>query len=356
MKVAVDGGGAISVRGCLGLNGRPRSRASCSPISGRPRRLPTATQESKSLLAEGWTQGPRRSRRSCGGPGGGQLRLALAEAFAGGGPGGGGRLPRRVRRSATPGHGSDWTGGQGGGKSRHGMGSDPGTNNLLALWYARKLDTVEEIALFWAVDFSELTGAARAHGGGMLAGRVPQYLASRLQYVEGGEGEETVEFMAPIGACRVRYVGHPQPLTLPRRVKGLARLTVKGAILPAWADHLLMAQKQAGLLSETPVQVRGVKVRSHGPRWGKAEEGRGDSQGVGERPPPGADNKGRVPGPGEKQMLLAGGGCSGRAQRGCSRRTHRPASCLVVSAVHQELQKYYWRGEAGRPGKAPARV
>ncbi len=142
-----------------------------------------------------------------------------------------------------------------------GMGSDPGTNNLLALWYARKLDTVEEIALFWAVDFSELTGAALAHGGGMLAGRVPQYLASRLQYVEGGEGEETVEFMAPIGACRVRYVGHPQPLTLPRRVKGLARLTVKGAILPAWADHLLMAQKQAGLLSETPVQVRGVKVK-----------------------------------------------------------------------------------------------
>ncbi|MCB2188799.1 MAG: saccharopine dehydrogenase NADP-binding domain-containing protein [Deltaproteobacteria bacterium] len=142
-----------------------------------------------------------------------------------------------------------------------GMGSDPGTNNLLACWYAKKLDTVEAVSLFWAVDIGELAGAALTHATAMLAGQVPQYLASRLQYVAGGGGEEMVVFAEPLGACPVRYVGHPQPLTLPRHLPGLKSLTVKGAILPAWADQLLMAQKACGLLCPEPLEGQGASVR-----------------------------------------------------------------------------------------------
>ncbi|MEF2145285.1 MAG: saccharopine dehydrogenase NADP-binding domain-containing protein [Desulfovibrionaceae bacterium] len=128
-----------------------------------------------------------------------------------------------------------------------GMGSDPGTNNLLALWYANKLTTVESISLAWAVDCADLTGAALTHAATMLTGRVPQFLDGRLQYPEGGDGEETVVFAEPIGPVAVRYVGHPQPLTLPRRLPGLQRLTIKGAILPDWADRLLMEQQSSGI-------------------------------------------------------------------------------------------------------------
>lgn len=128
-----------------------------------------------------------------------------------------------------------------------GMGADPGVNNLLALWYAGRLDTVESVRLAWAVDRAELAGAALAHADTMMAGATPQFLDGRLRYPQGGEGEETVEFAGPIGAATVRYVGHPQPLTLPRRLPGLKNLTVKGVILPDWADRAPMTMKSRGL-------------------------------------------------------------------------------------------------------------
>lgn len=141
-----------------------------------------------------------------------------------------------------------------------GMGSDPGTNNILAKWYADKLDRVDEVALYWAVGIGELDGAALEHTLHMAVGKVPQYLDGALKYVEGGTGEETVVFPEPIGACVVRHVGHPQPLTMPPHLKGVRRLVVKGAILPAWVDPLILAQRDMGLLSKVPVEVRGVKV------------------------------------------------------------------------------------------------
>lgn len=142
-----------------------------------------------------------------------------------------------------------------------GMGSDPGTNNLLALWYAKKLDTVESVSLAWAVDGGDLAGAALTHAAAMLAGAVPQFCDGRLLYLEGGEGEETVTFADPIGTVTVRYVGHPQPLTLPRRLPGLKSLTVKGVILPDWADRLLMAQKSSGLLRHEPLALAVALLR-----------------------------------------------------------------------------------------------
>ena len=41
-----------------------------------------------------------------------------------------------------------------------GMGSDPGTNNVLVKWYADRLDSVDEIYLYWVVSIAELAGAA----------------------------------------------------------------------------------------------------------------------------------------------------------------------------------------------------
>jgi saccharopine dehydrogenase-like NADP-dependent oxidoreductase len=65
-----------------------------------------------------------------------------------------------------------------------GMGSDPGTNNVIVKWYADKLDRVDEIHLFWVVSIAELAGAAWDHGLHMTIGRIPQYLDGKLEYVE----------------------------------------------------------------------------------------------------------------------------------------------------------------------------
>ena len=141
-----------------------------------------------------------------------------------------------------------------------GMGSDPGTNNVIVKWYANQLDRVDEIALFWVVSIAELAGAAWDHSLHMTIGKIPQYLNGKLEYVEGGTGEETAQFLDPLGTCQVRYVGHPQPLTMPRYIKGVKNVVIKGALIPAWVDLLIHEQKETGFLSKEPEEVKGVKV------------------------------------------------------------------------------------------------
>jgi saccharopine dehydrogenase (NAD+, L-lysine-forming) len=141
-----------------------------------------------------------------------------------------------------------------------GMGSDPGTNNVIVKWYANQLDRVDEIALFWVVSIAELSGAAWDHGLHMTIGKIPQYLNGKLEYVEGGTGEETAEFLEPLGTCQVRYVGHPQPLTIPRYIKEVKNVVIKGALIPSWVDELIKEQKETGFLGKEPIEVRGTKV------------------------------------------------------------------------------------------------
>ncbi len=141
-----------------------------------------------------------------------------------------------------------------------GMGSDPGTNNVLVKWYADHLDRVDEISLFWVVSIAELAGAAWDHSLHMTIGQIPQYLDGQLVHVEGGTGVETANFLEPLGTCQVRYVGHPQPLTIPRYIKGLKKVEIKGALIPLWVDELIKEQKETGFLSKEPVEVQGTKV------------------------------------------------------------------------------------------------
>jgi lysine 6-dehydrogenase len=142
-----------------------------------------------------------------------------------------------------------------------GMGSDPGTNNLIAKYYANQLERVDEIALFWVVSIPEIEGgAAWDHSLHMNTGKIPQYLDGKLEYIEAGTGEETVEFPEPLGTCQVHYVGHPQPLTMPRYIEGVKRVTIKGGLLPPWVNQLIKDQNATGFLSIAPMEIKGVKI------------------------------------------------------------------------------------------------
>ncbi|WP_299980573.1 saccharopine dehydrogenase family protein [Desulfobacula sp.] len=141
-----------------------------------------------------------------------------------------------------------------------GMGSDPGTNNILVKWYADKLDSVDDIYLYWVVSIAELAGAAWDHSLHMTLGKIPQYINGELVYVEGGTEETAEQFLDPLGTCHVRYVGHPQPLTLPRYIKGVKNVIIKGALIPLWVDELIQEQKNTGLLGTEPIDIKGTKV------------------------------------------------------------------------------------------------
>jgi saccharopine dehydrogenase (NAD+, L-lysine-forming) len=140
------------------------------------------------------------------------------------------------------------------------MGSDPGTNNILVKWYADRMDKVDEIYLYWVVSIAELAGAAWDHSLHMTLGKIPQYIDGKLVYVEGGTEEVAEQFLEPLGTCHVRYVGHPQPLTLPRYIKGVKNVIIKGALIPLWVDELIQEQKKTGLLGSEPIDIKGTKV------------------------------------------------------------------------------------------------
>ncbi len=141
-----------------------------------------------------------------------------------------------------------------------GMGSDPGTNNILVKWYADQLDSVDEIYLYWVVSIAELAGAAWDHSLHMTLGKIPQYINGELVHVEGGTEAVTEQFLEPLGTCKVRYVGHPQPITLPKYIKGVKNIIIKGALIPSWVDELIKEQKETGLLSTEPMDLNGTKV------------------------------------------------------------------------------------------------
>jgi lysine 6-dehydrogenase len=141
-----------------------------------------------------------------------------------------------------------------------GMGSDPGTNNVLVKWYADRLDRVDDIYLYWVVSIAELAGAAWDHSLHMTLGKIPQYLNGELVHVEGGTEVVAEEFLEPLGTCHVRYVGHPQPLTIPKYIKGVKNVVIKGALIPLWVDELIKEQKDTGFLGKDPIVIKGNTV------------------------------------------------------------------------------------------------
>ena len=158
-----------------------------------------------------------------------------------------------------------------------GMGSDPGTNNVLVKWYADRLDRVDDIYLYWVVSIAELAGAAWDHSLHMTLGKIPQFIDGKLVHVEGGTGEVAEQFLEPLGTCHVRYVGHPQPLTLPKYIKGVKNVIIKGSLIPLWVDELIKSQKDTGFLGTEPIDIKGTKITPYDlalKMWETIPEGR----------------------------------------------------------------------------------
>ena len=146
-----------------------------------------------------------------------------------------------------------------------GMGSSPGSTNLLAKFAADNLlDETDSIDIFHA------HGGEPFEGEGVIGHRfhcmsidIPMYLDGELRYVKyfGGDGIALRQrFTFPVlGECPLYPYPHPEQVTLPKHIK-CRQVTNKGTVLPNEYYNLTRDLCQAGLASKELLDVKGKKV------------------------------------------------------------------------------------------------
>ncbi len=119
-------------------------------------------------------------------------------------------------------------------------GASPGITNALGRLGANKMDEVEEIHTSWVVGSTgEPIGPANIwHLLEMCSGTIPQFLDGDWVEVPALSGRENFRFREPLGEWPTYYVGHAEPITLPRYIKGLKAVTNRGNLWPEDADML----------------------------------------------------------------------------------------------------------------------
>jgi lysine 6-dehydrogenase len=141
-----------------------------------------------------------------------------------------------------------------------GCGTSPGFSNVAVKYIADKLDEVDEIRILVGV------GLGGGFGPGVLYHIFHCLKDSNLQFIDGklqtpGDwGEEEVDFSEPIGKCKVLYFGHPEPVTLPRYIKGVKTVVFKLCNLPTWLNEWFTKCIRIGLVNLEPVKVGNISV------------------------------------------------------------------------------------------------
>ena len=115
-----------------------------------------------------------------------------------------------------------------------GMGASPGMTNLVAKLGSERMDSTDTIRFYWGESALDPTGpAAMVHWFHITSEKVPAFINGKWVDVRGFSEPEEVEFMQPLGKQTVIYTGHPEPVSLPRYIKGLKNCSIKGALYPA---------------------------------------------------------------------------------------------------------------------------
>lgn len=137
-----------------------------------------------------------------------------------------------------------------------GMGWTPGLTNMLARYAADKLDSVDEIEIFFIIALVDPIGKAGLEQAmGQFIGNVTQYIDGNLVEVPGGSEVEEVTFMEPFGKAEVFYGRHPEPFTLSLYVPGVKRVINKAAFTPPSVPELFRELIKLGLFNAEPLMV-----------------------------------------------------------------------------------------------------
>jgi len=166
-----------------------------------------------------------------------------------------------------------------------GLGASPGLTNVIASYAATQLTSVNKVTVYVTRGIAEKAGAAIPYH--MLhcwLGPVPVYRHGAFQTARGlVDGEEYVTFPEPFGQAPVYYFGHPETVTIPRYLKDVDNVCCKGTFFPAQFRQALLQAEGLGLLSPTPIDVKGKEVApldftaAYVSSLGKSMVSRGDS-------------------------------------------------------------------------------
>jgi len=142
------------------------------------------------------------------------------------------------------------------------QGASPGVTNMMGLLGSRKMEA-EAIHTAWVESMMDVGGfVVLWHGVHMAVDEVPQYLNGQWVRVPALSGAEELEFLPPLGKYPVYYLGHSEPVTMPRFIKGLKTVTNKGNMWPKETDLTALVKpfSEIGLTTTEPLTVNGVEI------------------------------------------------------------------------------------------------
>ncbi|HHW74591.1 MAG TPA: saccharopine dehydrogenase [Firmicutes bacterium] len=131
-----------------------------------------------------------------------------------------------------------------------GLGLSPGITNLLARKGYDELEKVNSVKAYWAGSAGDSEGlAVILHTIHIFSGMITSFQEGRSQQIRAGTGREVVEFLPPLGRVVTYHLGHPEPLTLPRYLKGIREVSLKGGLTENYLSILAKAMARLGLTS-----------------------------------------------------------------------------------------------------------
>jgi len=143
-----------------------------------------------------------------------------------------------------------------------GVGATPGITNAMARYACDRLDTVEEIQIYFAAF------RCPAPAPGLLITFLYEFNPEneeRVYYKDGEfiqvgpfEGIKTIDFPGPIGEQEVCYIPHSETWTMPQSL-GASSVSVRGCF-PPHAMRLAKSMLESGLYSEEPITVKGIET------------------------------------------------------------------------------------------------
>ncbi|MFX1575499.1 MAG: saccharopine dehydrogenase family protein, partial [Promethearchaeota archaeon] len=117
-------------------------------------------------------------------------------------------------------------------------GASAGLTNIMAKIGADKLEKVNSVRILWFEDTGETIGFGQlAHWSHIAMGKIPQFIDGKWVDIKALSAREIVDFPKPLGSIPVYFVGHPEPVTIPRYINTNEAIC-KGGILPE-SDILL---------------------------------------------------------------------------------------------------------------------
>lgn len=139
-----------------------------------------------------------------------------------------------------------------------GLGASPGTTNILAKLGTTMLDETEEIkiSLVQSASDPECGAAVIYHIFHSMYGDVLTFCDSRYINVKAfADGCEVVEFLEPIGSFEVFHIGHPEPITLPKYIEGLKKVSCRLNLNPKEVKDIVVTLGNLGVLQDVKIKI-----------------------------------------------------------------------------------------------------